>query len=164
MDKIVSQQSAKLSVYVIAYNDEPNIRACLESVSWADELIVVDSYSTDATEKISREFTDKVYQHEFKGFGQLRNGMVLAKPSHDRTRRRRSAETSYWTVHELQHVTGSKPCLVLEGVGKQVVRAAANSAPSFATGSHGPGISYADPYELFSQIIADRACVCCGTR
>ncbi|MFQ5932048.1 MAG: glycosyltransferase, partial [Nitrospiraceae bacterium] len=45
----------KLSVYVIAYNDEPNIRACLESVRWADELIVVDSYSTDATEKISWE-------------------------------------------------------------------------------------------------------------
>lgn len=67
---------SNLSVYVIAYNDEPNIRACLESVSWADELIVVDSYSTDATEKISREFTDKVYQHEFKGFGRLRNEAV----------------------------------------------------------------------------------------
>jgi len=67
---------AKLSVYVIAYNDEPNIRACLESVRWADELIVVDSHSTDATEKISREFTDNVYQHEFKGFGRLRNTAV----------------------------------------------------------------------------------------
>jgi glycosyltransferase involved in cell wall biosynthesis len=66
----------KVSVYVIAYNDEPNIRACLESVRWADELIVVDSYSTDATETISREFTDKVYQHEFKGFGRLRNEAV----------------------------------------------------------------------------------------
>src|SRR2546427_4046367 len=67
---------SNLSVYVIAYNDEPNIRACLESVSWADELIVVDSYSTDATEKISREFTDKVFQHEFTGFGRLRNEAV----------------------------------------------------------------------------------------
>src|SRR5947199_4538970 len=67
---------SKLSVYVIAYNDEPNIRACLESVSWADELIVVDSYSIDATEKISREFTDKVYPHEFKGFGRMRNEAV----------------------------------------------------------------------------------------
>ena len=62
---------SKLSVYVIAYNDEPNMRACLESVAWADELIVVDSYSTDGTEKISREFTDKVFQHEFHGFGRL---------------------------------------------------------------------------------------------
>ena len=72
----------KLSAYVIAYNDEPNIRACLESVRWADELIVVDSYSTDATEKISWEFTDKVYQHEFSGFGRLRNEAV-AHASHD---------------------------------------------------------------------------------
>ena len=73
---------SKLSVYVIAYNDEPNMRACLESVAWADELIVVDSYSTDATEKISREFTDKVFQHEFHGFGRLRNEAV-AHASHD---------------------------------------------------------------------------------
>lgn len=67
---------AQLSVYVIAYNDEPNMRACLESVSWADELVVVDSHSTDATEKISREFTDKVYQVDFHGFGRLRNEAV----------------------------------------------------------------------------------------
>ncbi|MFQ5962121.1 MAG: glycosyltransferase family 2 protein, partial [Candidatus Methylomirabilales bacterium] len=58
------------------------MRDCLESVCWVDELIVVDSYSTDATEKISREFTDKVYQHEFKGFGGLRNKAV-AHTSHD---------------------------------------------------------------------------------
>lgn len=73
---------SKLSVYVIAYNDEANIRACLESVRWADELIVVDSYSTDGTTKISREFTEKVYQHDFKGFGRLRNE-ALAHTNHD---------------------------------------------------------------------------------
>jgi glycosyltransferase involved in cell wall biosynthesis len=72
----------KVSVVVIAYNDEPNMRACLESVAWADELIVVDSHSTDATEKISREFTDKVYQHDFHGFGKLRNDAV-AHATHD---------------------------------------------------------------------------------
>jgi glycosyltransferase involved in cell wall biosynthesis len=72
----------KLSVYVLAYNDEPNIRACLETVTWADEIIVVDSFSTDATEKISREFTDHVYQHEFQGFGRLRNEAVT-HASHD---------------------------------------------------------------------------------
>ena len=68
---------SKVSAYVIAYNDEPNMRACLESVRWADELIVVDSHSTDATEKISREYTDKVFQHEFHGFGRLRNEAVV---------------------------------------------------------------------------------------
>jgi glycosyltransferase involved in cell wall biosynthesis len=68
---------AKLSVYVIAYNDEPNMRACLESVAgWGDELIVVDSHSRDRTAAISREFTNKVYQVDFKGFGDLRNQAV----------------------------------------------------------------------------------------
>jgi glycosyltransferase involved in cell wall biosynthesis len=74
---------SKLSVYVIAYNDEPNMRACLESVAdWADELIVVDSHSTDRTAAIAKEFTDKVYQVEFGGFGALRNEAV-AHCSHE---------------------------------------------------------------------------------
>ena len=73
---------SKVSVYIIAYNDEPNMRACLESATWADEIIVVDSYSTDATEKISREYTDRVYQHAFEGFGPLRN-TALGYASHD---------------------------------------------------------------------------------
>ena len=68
---------AKLSVYVIAYNDEPNMRACLESVAgWGDELIVVDSHSTDRTAAIAREFTEKVHQVDFHGFGKLRNEAV----------------------------------------------------------------------------------------
>jgi len=74
---------SKVSVYVIAYNDEPNMRACLDSVAgWADELIVVDSHSTDGTAHIAAEYTDKVFQHEFKGFGRLRNE-AMAHASHD---------------------------------------------------------------------------------
>ena len=66
-----------VSVYIIAYNDELNMRACLESIAgWADELIVVDSHSTDRTEVIAKEFTDKVYQVDFQGFGSLRNQAV----------------------------------------------------------------------------------------
>ena len=72
----MSDTAPKISAYVIAYNDEPNIRACLESVRWADELIVVDSHSTDATATISREYTEKVFQQEFHGFGRLRNEAV----------------------------------------------------------------------------------------
>lgn len=58
------------------------MRPCLESVKWADELIVVDSHSTDATEAISREYTDHVFQHDFSGFGKLRNE-AIAHASHD---------------------------------------------------------------------------------
>jgi glycosyltransferase involved in cell wall biosynthesis len=66
-----------LSVYIIAYNDEPNIRACLASVAgWADEMVVVDSHSSDRTAAIAGEFTEKVYQVDFKGFGALRNQAV----------------------------------------------------------------------------------------
>ena len=72
----MTEQRIPVSDVVIAYNDEPNVRACLETLTWADEIIVVDSHSTDATEKICREFTDKVYQHDFHGFGRLRNEAV----------------------------------------------------------------------------------------
>lgn len=58
------------------------MRPCLESVKWADELVVVDSYSTDATAAISREYTDNVFQHEFTGFGKLRNE-AIAHATHD---------------------------------------------------------------------------------
>jgi len=71
----------KVSAVIISYNDEPNIRACLETLTWAEEIVVVDSCSTDTTGKISREFTDKVNQHEFKGFGRLRNAAV-ARTTH----------------------------------------------------------------------------------
>ena len=73
----VTARPLTLSVYVIAYNDEPNMRACLESLAgWASELVVVDSHSTDQTAAIAREFTDKVYQVDFRGFGDLRNQAV----------------------------------------------------------------------------------------
>jgi len=50
----------KLSVIVITKNEEENIRACLESVRQADEIVVVDAESTDRTRAICHEFTDKI--------------------------------------------------------------------------------------------------------
>lgn len=44
----------KLSVIIPCYNEENNIRECLESVVWADEILVVDSFSTDRTLEIAR--------------------------------------------------------------------------------------------------------------
>jgi glycosyltransferase involved in cell wall biosynthesis len=57
----------KISVAIITYNEEKNIRDCLESVKWADEIIVVDSGSTDATVEISREYTDKIQVRNWPG-------------------------------------------------------------------------------------------------
>jgi glycosyltransferase involved in cell wall biosynthesis len=55
----------KLSVIIPCYNEEKNIRECLESVAWADEILVVDSFSTDKTLEIARKYTDRIVQHEF---------------------------------------------------------------------------------------------------
>ena len=57
----------KLSVTVITFNEEENIRDCLASVKWADEIIVVDSFSTDNTPTICKEYTDKIIQREWPG-------------------------------------------------------------------------------------------------
>ena len=75
-------QYPRVSAVVIAYNDEENMHACLDSVTWADEIIVVDSFSTDRTAAISREYTDNVFQHTFEGFGRLRNA-AIAHSSYD---------------------------------------------------------------------------------
>jgi glycosyltransferase involved in cell wall biosynthesis len=63
----------KLSVIIITRNEADNIRACLESVSWADEIIVVDSGSTDGTVAICKESGAQVYQHDWPGFGIQKN-------------------------------------------------------------------------------------------
>jgi len=54
----------KLTVIVPTLNEEENIRGCLESVKWADEIIIVDMYSTDNTLEICREHTHKVLQND----------------------------------------------------------------------------------------------------
>jgi len=58
----------KLSAIIIARNEEKEIRQCLESVAWADEIVLVDSESTDRTVEIARQFTDRVESRPFEGF------------------------------------------------------------------------------------------------
>ena len=66
-------QKPKLSVAIITHNEEKNIRRTLESVAWADEIIVVDSGSTDNTVAICREYTDKVVNQDWLGFARQKN-------------------------------------------------------------------------------------------
>ena len=58
----------RLSVAVITYNEAANIRRCLESVKWADEIVVVDSGSKDETIEICKEYTKLVYSYEWPGY------------------------------------------------------------------------------------------------
>lgn len=62
-----------LAVAIITRNEAANIAACLQSVAWADEIIVVDSGSVDDTCAIARQYTDKVFFHEWAGYAGQRN-------------------------------------------------------------------------------------------
>ena len=58
-----------LSVIIITKNEAVHIGRCLESVAWADEIIVLDSGSEDETVSICQQYTDKVYVTDWPGFG-----------------------------------------------------------------------------------------------
>lgn len=58
-----------VSAIIICYNEERHIRRCLETLKWCGEIVVVDSFSTDATLAICREYTDKITQRPFKAYG-----------------------------------------------------------------------------------------------
>jgi len=63
-----------ISVAIITYNEERNIQRCLESVQQiAEEIIIVDSFSTDQTEHISNEFNVRFIQNKFEGHIQQKN-------------------------------------------------------------------------------------------
>jgi len=63
-----------LSVIIITRNEAANIRACIASVAWADEIVVVDSGSSDDTVSIAHEMGAKVYVHaDWPGFGPQKN-------------------------------------------------------------------------------------------
>lgn len=62
-----------IAACIMTYNEEANIHRCLSSVTWCDEIVVVDSFSTDRTAEICREFTERVYQHEWLGYIGQRN-------------------------------------------------------------------------------------------
>jgi len=62
-----------VSVAVITRNEEENITRCLASVSWADEIIVLDDNSTDKTVEIARRFTDRVFSRKMDVEGAHRN-------------------------------------------------------------------------------------------
>lgn len=70
------EKKSSISCCIITFNEEHNIRECLESVSWADEIVVVDGHSTDATRSIAREYTDRVIEHDFEGHIQQKNFVV----------------------------------------------------------------------------------------
>ena len=66
----------KLTVIIPCKNEEHNIKEVLESVKWADEIMVVDSYSTDQTLEIAKEYTDFILQQEYKNSASQKNWAI----------------------------------------------------------------------------------------
>jgi glycosyltransferase involved in cell wall biosynthesis len=72
----------KLSVTVVAKNEAADLGAALDSVSWADEIVVVDSHSTDETVAIARRHTEKVVVHDWLGHIEQKN-LAASLATHD---------------------------------------------------------------------------------
>jgi len=73
---------SRLSVVIITYNEEENVKSCLESVNWSDEIIVVDSFSSDKTVEIAKGYTTKVFQNRWTNFSQQKN-LALEKANNE---------------------------------------------------------------------------------
>jgi glycosyltransferase involved in cell wall biosynthesis len=76
MVHIITMQ--KISAYILAYNEASKIEAAVASVLWADEVVVVDSHSTDGTVDLAQALGARVVQAPFTGFGELRNRAIEA--------------------------------------------------------------------------------------
>ena len=72
----------RISVFIITHNEEKNIERCLKSISWADEIIMVDSSSGDRTLDIAKKYTKNIYKKEFTNFSEMKN-FALSKTTGD---------------------------------------------------------------------------------
>jgi (heptosyl)LPS beta-1,4-glucosyltransferase len=72
----MNKMNKKLTATVITHNEEPNIERCLKSLSWVDEIVVVDSYSEDKTVEICKKYNCKVIQTAWQGFGKTKKFAV----------------------------------------------------------------------------------------
>ena len=73
----------KLSVVIITFNEERNIERCIQSVrTIADEIVVIDSFSSDKTEQICKQFGARFIQHAFEGYVEQKN-FALAQSTYD---------------------------------------------------------------------------------
>lgn len=69
----MQDQLLDISVVIITFNEEDNIERCLQHVTWAKEIIIVDSFSTDRTVEIAKTYTNQIVSHPFEGHVQQKN-------------------------------------------------------------------------------------------
>ena len=63
----------KLSILICTKNEEEMIKDCLESIKWADEVVIIDDYSSDKTIEIAKKYQVKIFQNHWKGFADQKN-------------------------------------------------------------------------------------------
>lgn len=69
MKQTTNDQLPQVSAIIITYNESANLKRTLSQLYWCDEIIIVDSFSTDGTDSIAREQKCRLLQREFTGFG-----------------------------------------------------------------------------------------------
>jgi glycosyltransferase involved in cell wall biosynthesis len=74
---------ARISVVIATKDEERNIRNCLESVKWADEIIIVDDASKDRTVEICREYTSNIISNDSKGSFHVNKNLGIERSSGD---------------------------------------------------------------------------------
>ena len=62
-----------ISIFILTLNEEKNIRACIESVSFSDDIVLLDSYSKDTTVSIAKEMGARIYKREFDNWSSHQN-------------------------------------------------------------------------------------------
>jgi glycosyltransferase involved in cell wall biosynthesis len=72
----------KVSAVIITYNEELNIRRTLSQLYWCDEIVIIDSYSTDNTIAICQDFGCKIFYRTFEGYG-AQKCFAVSKANHD---------------------------------------------------------------------------------
>jgi glycosyltransferase involved in cell wall biosynthesis len=73
MEQSEAKMPPSISVVIITKNEEANIRRCIESIKWADEIVIVDSGSTDGTLDICREYGCRIIEREWEGYAAQKN-------------------------------------------------------------------------------------------
>ena len=68
----------ELSACITTFNNQRTLAACLESVKWADEIVVLDSYSSDKTVEIAAAYNSHILQHSFMGYGRQKQMAIDA--------------------------------------------------------------------------------------
>jgi glycosyltransferase involved in cell wall biosynthesis len=81
-DGFIKEMAESVSLYIITFQDAAQLREVLPTVLWADEVVVVDSFSTDDTAAVCAQFGVRHVNVKFEGFGKLRND-ALAFLTHD---------------------------------------------------------------------------------